>query len=201
MMMGRIDEVDGHYVATRFVAFLLPVECLYVARDGRTTMSGRGSDLRIQTDWRSVMLAYGRVWLPILAAALPVVVYLTTHTVPIAVLVLSVLMVVVAVLTRRSGELSEREKARLRLLGTVTGLRIDPSKLLPTTREVKRESLRELMEKGGIPTTPAEILSVLDDIPMPAMPLVYGFACYAGDDPEWRECAQQVYLRHEQGDI
>ncbi len=110
-------------------------------------------------------------------------------------------MVVVAMLTRRTGELPERGETRLRLLGTVTGLRIDPSKLLPTTREVKRESLRELMEKGGIPTTPAEILSVLDDIPMPAMPLVYGFACYAGDDPEWRECAQQVYLRHEQGDI
>jgi hypothetical protein len=83
----------------------------------------------------------------------------------------------------------------------VTGLRIDPSKLQPSTRAIKRDSLAELMDKGGIPITSEGIIEVLDDIPMPAMPLVYGYACYAGDDPAWRECATLVYERHEQGDF
>jgi len=118
MMMGRIDEVDGHYIATRFVAFLLPVECLYVARDGRTTMSGRGSDLRIQTDWRSVMLAYGRVWLPILAAALPVgavsAMYYADrlYQLPIGVIAIAIGTVLLPELSRRFASGDERHVRR-----------------------------------------------------------------------------------------
>ena len=66
---------------------------------------------------------------------------------------------------------------------------------------MKRDVLADLMEKGGIPTTADGILAVIDDIPMPAMPLVYGFACYAGDDQAWRDCAALVYARYEQGDV
>ena len=65
----------------------------------------------------------------------------------------------------------------------------------------KRDSLGDLMDKGGIPMTPDGILSVIDDIPLPAMPLVYGFCCYAGDEPEWRECAELIYQRHEAAEV
>jgi hypothetical protein len=40
------------------------------------------------------------------------------------------------------------------------------------------------------------ILSVIDEIPLPAMPLVYGYCRYAGDDETWRTVAAQVYQRH-----
>lgn len=202
MMIGRVDEVDGHFIATRFVALAVPTECLYIPnKSSRSKTSGGTSPgVRIQTDWRSVGLGYGRVWLPIIAIVFPLAegIFDQVH---VATVLLSVVLIALSVLAHRSGRLSEKEKARLRVLGTVTGLRIDPSKLQPSMREVKRASLGELMEKGGIPMTPAELLSVLDDIPMPALPLVYGYACYAGDDPDWRECAAAVYQRYEMGEI
>ena len=45
------------------------------------------------------------------------------------------------------------------------------------------------------------ILSVLDEIPGPAMPLVYGFCRYAGDDEEWQTCAAHVYQRHVENEL
>jgi hypothetical protein len=201
MMIGRVDEVDGHFVATRFVALAIPTECLYVPNKGpRGSKPATSAGIRIRTDWRSVGLGYARVWLPIVAVALPIAEG-TFDRVHAPTVLLSVMMLAVSVLAHRTGRLSEKEKARLRVLGTVSGLRIDPSKLQPNMREVKRASLGDLMEKGGIPTTSPDILAVLDDIPAPALPLVYGYACYAGDDPEWRECAAAVYHRYELGEI
>jgi hypothetical protein len=200
MIIGRVDEVDGHCVATKFIAFI-PTECVYVARKGtRSTHPGATAGVRIQTDWRSIALGYGRVWLPVLALVLLAIdiAYGGPHVLN----VFSTLALLgVSAAAYSSGRLPESEKVRLRLLGTVTGLRIDPSKLQPNMREVKRASLGDLMEKGGIPMTPAGILAVLDEIPMPAMPLVYGYTCYSGDDREWRECAALVYQRYEQGEV
>ncbi|MDF2695109.1 MAG: hypothetical protein K0S65_3492 [Labilithrix sp.] len=194
MMIGRVDEVDGAFVATRFVA-LVPTECLYISRKGP-----RSDGVRIQTDLRSVALGYGRVWLPVIAVGL--LIFDIGLGGPRLVNLLSIACLLgISALAYRSGRLPEREKARLRVLGTVTGLRIDPSRLQPNTREVKHASLADLMEKGGIPLTPDGILSVLEEIPMPAMPLVYGYTCYAGDEPEWRACAAAVYERYEQGEV
>lgn len=198
MMIGRVDEVDGHFVATRFVALVIPTECLYVTpKSGRPN---RSEGVRIRTDWRSVGLGYARVWLPCLAILLPIVIG-SSARVPAVVWVLSVAMLLGSFAAQGAGRLPEKEKTRLRLLGTITGLRIDPSKLQQSTREIKRDSLGELMDKGGIPLTPDGILSVLEEIPMPAMPLVYAYVCYAGDDTAWSDCAALVYQRYEQGDI
>ncbi len=204
MMLGRVDEVDGHFVATKFLALTIPVECMYVPRvvtSSRSSATSSLGPLRVKTDWRSVGLAYARVWFPVLAIVVPLVDVLVLGGIHVVMLLLSGALAAGSVAAHRSGRLPPEEQARLRLLGTVTGLRIDPTKLQDTTRAVKRDSLGELMEKGGIPTTAEGIVSVIDDIPMPAMPLVYGYACYAGDDPEWRACAALVYTRHEQGDL
>lgn len=203
MMLGRVDDVDGHFVATRFVAFLVPTECVYVASPGtRATRAETtiGNGMRIQTDWRSVALAYARVWLPAVAISSLVVQVALGH-VMIATWITTPILLGVSVLSYRIGELPEKEKTRLRALGTVTGLRIDPAKLLPSTREAKRDLLAGLMSKAGIPLTPGELMSVIDDIPMPAMPLVYAYACYSGDDDEWRDCAAVLYARYEQGEV
>jgi hypothetical protein len=200
MMLGRVDEVDGDFVATRFVAFAVPIECVYVSNKvSRASSSGMSSEnVRIQTNWRSVALAYGRVWLPAVALVIPLLQGILGR-VPITTWVLSAVMLAISAVAHRSGGLPEHEKARLRLLGSVTGFRIDPTKLEPRMRETKRDSLGQLMEKGGIPTTPDGILSVLEEIPMPAVPLVYGYATYAGDTNDWRDCAALVYQRHQQG--
>lgn len=198
MIFGRVDEIDGHCVATRFVAGLIPTESVYItpSSGARSSVSAAGP-LKLKLDWRSVGLGWARVWLPIFALVQIALIVLVAHSVPIVTVVTSVIMLVGAGFAYRAGKLPEDTKARLRLLGSVTGFRVDPSRLPDQLRATKRDSLGDLMDKGGIPMTPDGILSVIDDIPLPAMPLVYGFSCYAGDEPEWRECAELIYLRHE----
>jgi hypothetical protein len=200
MKLGRVDEVDGDYIATRFVG-IVPAGSVYVARNGslRATLGG-SNELRIRTQWQSVLLGYVRTFLPLAAIALPLG-ELALGGVNTVTWVASACLIALSLVGHVAGRLPEREKARLQLLGTVSGIKIDPSKLEPSTRERKLASLRVLMDKGGIPLRPDEILSVLDDIPLPALPLVYAYLRYAGDEPGWRECADIVLQRHELGEF
>ncbi len=197
MIFGRIDEVDGHFVATRFAAGLVPTGCVYIAQSGsRSKLPGSGEGIAIPKDTRSIVIGYGRVWVPVLALGLPVLLLALGAGVPAPTWIATVLLLGVAGLAWRAGRLSGEELAHLRLLGTVTGLKIDPSRLSAQMRDAKRDSLGDLMDKGGIPMTADGILEVLDDIPAPAMPLVYGYCRYAGDDGSWQTCAAHVYHRH-----
>jgi hypothetical protein len=200
MRIGRVDEVDGTYVVTRFIG-PLPAGSFYVATGTslRATLGG-SNELRIQTQWRSVALAYTRVVLPFIALAL-LGSGLATGGVTAPAWVASAVLLALSGASFFVGRRPEHERARLRLLGTITGLKIEPAKLQPATRERKRASLAVLMEKGGIPLGPDEILFVLEDIPAPALPLVFAYASYAGDGPEWRDCAERVFQRHEIGDV
>jgi hypothetical protein len=207
MMLGRVDEVDGHYIATKFVALLVPTGTMYVTGE-KSSKATRGitmtwSGVPIQWNWKSLGLAYARVYLPVLGVAWPFVTHWGENvaTIPKYVWVVSVALVAASFLFLIPGKLPEEEKARLRILGSITGMRIDPGKLREATRQVKRDSLGALMEKGGIPTTPDDIIAVLDDIPGPALPLVYAYACYAGDDEAWRACAAQVHERCKQNEL
>jgi hypothetical protein len=202
MIYGRVDDVDGHCVATRFVAGAIPAESVYITPTSAARSSVTAAlPLKVKLDWRSVGLGWARVWLPVLALAQLVLLGVITHGVPIFTLVTSVLMLAGAGFAYRAGKLTDSAKARLRLLGSVTGFRLDPSRLFDQLRAAKRDSLGDLMDKGGIPMTPDGILSVIDDIPLPAMPLVYGFCCYVSDEPEWRECAEIIYQRHEAAEV
>lgn len=200
MMLGRVDEVDGHYIATSFVAGTIPTASMYITSNSaaRASVTSPLGPLRVKTDWRSIGLGYARTWLPILGIALALLACFTRFS--LFILLAAGAAWAGAGLAHRAGKLPDDEKARLRLLGTVTGLRIDPTRLRDETRAVKRDSLGDLMEKGGIPMTPEGIIEVIDDIPLPAMALVYGYACYAGDEPAWRDCAELIYSRHQQAD-
>jgi len=200
MMLGRIDEVDGHYIATRFFV-LVPLGSMYVASHAKKS-SRQSNPVAIKMSWKSAGVGFARVWLPILGVVFPVLVgWGPSGSIPIWAWLVSVVFFGIGIYAHRMGRLPEEEKARLRLLGSVTGMRIDPTKLEPRMRGSKREALEDLMTKGGIPTTPEDILSVLDDIPIPALALVYGYACYSGDDPVWTDAAQKIYERHERGDL
>jgi hypothetical protein len=198
MILGRIDDVDGHYVGTKFLFGLIPTESVYLAPfSKRTTTQTNG--MRLRLDARSVAFGYGRVWLPIVGIALPVIALVMGES-HLGTWLLGALLVGIGIAAHRAGHLDEEVKGRLRLLGSVTGLRVDPSRLEPALRAAKRESLGVLMDKAGIPTPSDAILAVLDEIPGPALPLVYGYACYAGDDPAWKACAAVVYARCRQTD-
>jgi hypothetical protein len=193
MILGRVDDVDGHHIGTKFLFALVPIQSVYIAPiSKRTTHQTNG--MRVSLDPRSVALAYGRVWLPVLGVALPVVELVLGNT-RLEIWLLGAVLLALSVMAHRAGHLEESVKERLRLLGSVTGLRVNPSRLEPSVRAAKRESLGALMDKAGIPKEPDAIHSLLDEIPAPALPLVYGYACYAGENAEWKACADVVYAR------
>jgi hypothetical protein len=198
MILGRVDDVDGHQVGTKFLFGLVPTESVYLAPLSKRTAT-LTNGMRLRLDFRSVTLAYGRVWLPIVGIALPLIEVVTgaTHLVT---WLLGAVLIGLSVAAHRAGHLDDEAKGRLRLLGSVTGLRVDPSRLEPSVRGAKRESLGALMEKAGIPKAADAILGVLDEIPGPALPLVYGYACYSGDDAIWKTCASIVYARCRQAE-
>ena len=204
MILGRVDEVDGHFVATNFVGGVIPTKSLYITGKAAPRMSATSSlgPIEVKTDYQSIGLAYARVWLPVLAvSALVFDVIVSQLDVHVPTVVFLLVAISCALYARTAGTLPDAEKKRLRLLGTVTGLRISPEKLNDGTRATKRDSLGDLMEKGGIPMTPEGIIEVIDDIPMPAMALVYGYCCYAGDDPVWKQTADIIYQRHEASEM
>ncbi len=197
MILGRVDEVDGSYVGTRFLAGAVPLRCMYITHTSGRVPEGL-EELPLRTSWRSIVLGYLRVWAPMLAVA-ALGADLACGGVHRATIALAGLLLGASAVAHRAGRLSSNEKARLRLLGSVTGLRLDPALLPTATREAKRASLEALMSKGGIPSSASSILAVIDGIPTPALPLVYGYARYAGDDEPWVECAAVVFRRHEDG--
>jgi hypothetical protein len=52
--------------------------------------------------------------------------------------------------------------------------------------------LGALLQKGGLAPDPEWLVSVLPEIPLPALPLVYAYARYAGDEPPWSDCAEKI---------
>ena len=179
MIVGRDEQVDGHYVGIRLVGLIFPGGARYVGGKTQTP---------IRSNPRSTFLGVVRVWTPIVAILWPVVFGFTVLS-----FVEAGVLGAVALLLHRPVELDEEEKKKLRILGSQTGLRIDPSKLLPATRKAKLDMLEALMTKGGLAADPEWLIQVLDEIPGPALPLIYAYSRYAGDDGVWAECARTVY--------
>jgi hypothetical protein len=173
------EQIDGHYVGTRFVGLVVPSGARYV---------GGKNETRIRASSRSTLLAIARVWVPLLALAWPAFFGFTKLA-----FVEAAVLAGVGLLLHRPIELAEDEKKKLRILGSQTGLRIDPSRLLPATRKAKLDMLDALMTKGGLAADPEWLVQVLDEIPGPALPLVYAYARYAGDDGPWAQCADTIY--------
>lgn len=181
MILGRDDEVDGDYVGTVLTALVVPTGARYV---------GAKASVPVRSSARALAIAAGRIWLPVLALAWPALLGWTTHA-----FIEAVLLGAVAALLHRPQTIPEAEKRALRVLGTQTGLRIAPDRLLPATRKAKLDMLGGLMAKGGLAADPEWLLSVLDEIPPPALPLVYAYARYASDEPPWSTFASTILQR------
>lgn len=179
MIVGRDEQVDGHYIGTRLVGLVIPAGAAYVGGKSATPIRGNA---------KTTFLGIVRVWIPLLAVVWPVFFGFSKLA-----FVEAGVLAAAGVLLHRPMELDEDEKKKLRILGSQTGLRIDPSRLLPATRKAKLDMLEALMTKGGLAADPEWIIQVLDEIPGPALPLVYAYARYAADDGVWAECASTVY--------
>jgi hypothetical protein len=152
----------------------------------------------VRLDWKSVALAYPRVWLWFLAFAWPFLTHWgeNVNRIPSSTWLTCGGLIVLALLFHLPGRLSSREKDRLRVLGSVTGMRVDPSKLMPWTRTSKQELLEAELAMSGVDTTPEGIVAASAGAPREALAALYAFACYSGDDREWRDVAAQVLERH-----
>jgi hypothetical protein len=203
MMLGAVDRIDGHYIATKFVALCIPTSSMYVTGEDvqrygnvtRYTWSG----VPVKLNLKSLALAYPRVWLPFLVLAWPFIQHWGKRLDDIsrATLLEMGAMVAATVLAHLAGRLPEKEKARLRVLGKVTGLNLDPSKLHPIARVSRSEALAERAEKLGLPVTPEGVRAALPEMPAEALPFLYALARYQGDGAEWREAAAAVLARIE----
>ena len=123
MMLGYVDRVDDHLIATKFEFLLIPVSSMYVTgesshRSGnRTTFTWSGVPIRF--NFKSAALAYPRVWLWFLALAWPFITHWGENVesmtwkdwmAPLA-------LIVAAILSNLAGGLSKHEKRRLRVTG------------------------------------------------------------------------------------
>jgi hypothetical protein len=179
MIVGRDEQIDGHYIGTRLVGLVVPAGARYVGGKSETPIRGTP---------QTTFLGLVRVWVPLLAIVWPFLFGMTKLA-----FVEAVVLAGAGLLLHRPIELDEDEKKKLRILGSQTGLRIDPSRLLPATRKAKLDMLEALMTKGGLASDPEWLIQVLDEIPGPALPLVYAYARYAADDGVWAETAHTIY--------
>src|SRR5690606_17385515 len=139
MMTGRVDETKkGHFVGTVFFAFigpLFPIRSLYVVREdisrsGNTTpMRWERVDLPLQ--WRSVVLAYLRIWPAILAFVIPVAMMWgesVDFTRPEWLITVALLGFSIA-MTLLPGKLRGERARQVDVLKEATGLALEPSAL------------------------------------------------------------------------
>ena len=203
MMLGYVDRVDDHVIATKFEFLLIPVSSMYVTGESserhgnRTTFGWSGVPIRF--NFKSAALAYPRIWLWFLAFAWP---FLTHYGENVESMTWKdwmppLAMIVAAILSNFVGGLSRREKSRLRVLGERTGMKIDPSKLNGFTRETKRQILEDAMTAVELPLTPEECARVAASAPTEALPLLYTFTRYSGDSPAWRAASSVALARIE----
>jgi hypothetical protein len=199
MLLGEVDRVDDHYIATKFLGLLIPVSSMYVTsssssrRGNVSTLSWEGVPVRFNV--KSALLAYPRVWLWFLAAAWPFLTHYgeNVNDVPASTYWTMGGMVATALFFAFvPGRLSAREKARLRVLGRVTGLKLDPSKLVGWTRVAKLDFLRDQLEKAGVASSPEAVLAAAQGAPAEVLDVLYTFACYSGDGRDWRDTAARI---------
>jgi hypothetical protein len=201
MMLGEIDRVDDHYIATKFVGLVIPASSMYVTgysssrRGNVTTMTWTGVPIRFNL--KSAALGLPRVWLPFLALAWPFLTHWGENVshMPSSLWYQMAGIFVAGLLFHVPGRLSEREKARLRVLRDVTGLAMDPAKLQPMSRTLRLDELEDRVKKLGIDATPEGVAAAAKDAPAQALPLLYTFACYSRDEPAWRDAAGAVLAR------
>lgn len=141
MMLGKVDEVDGTYIATNYLSLsiiaLIPLSSMWVTgvrgetrgRTHTTTYSG----IELPIDWRSAAVGFARYWslMGFAWVAMDIVLSSIRHNSPIVEhpLEYTVLCGVTALAAYPVGRLSLKEQHLRRMLAEVTGIPVMPMKL------------------------------------------------------------------------
>jgi hypothetical protein len=105
MIVGRDEQVDGHYIGTRLVGLVLPAGARYV---------GGKSETPIRGDAKTMFLGVVRVWVPLLAVVWPAFFGFSKLA-----FVEAGVLAAAGLLLHRPIELDEDEKKKLRLLASI----------------------------------------------------------------------------------
>lgn len=207
MMTGRVDETKhGHFVGTVFFAFigpLFPLRSMYVVREdisrhgNTTTMRWEGVDLPLQ--WRSVALAYLRIWPAILAFVIPVAMMWGERVelarpewlITVGLLALSLVMTLVP------GKLRGERARQVEVLEQATGLALEPAALDVVQRSGRADALAHTLEQARIACDdPSRFADVLGRDAEPHLATAYALARYrAVGDRAWAPAATAVWAR------
>jgi hypothetical protein len=196
MLLGEIDRVDTHFVATKFAALVLPtgtqlVTSMDISRSGNvTTMRWTGVPLRLSG--KSILLAYLRVWPWFLGLAWPFLTHYgeNVNAIPSSVYYTSLGWFALALLALVPGRLGDGEKRRLRALRGVTQMAVDPKRLTSFGRESLRLDLEPQLSEAKLPMEPRAAMLSARNAPLEVLPLLHAYAC-ASDGAEWREVAEE----------
>jgi hypothetical protein len=201
MMLGVIHSVDEHFIATKMFALLFPSGSMYITSasvssyGGRTQIDYQG--IPIKTQWLSIILGILRVWPWFLGFAWPFLLAWgkNVNAVPSWIYYSALAWFALALLALIPGRLSQKDKNLRRHLGELTGMKLDPSQLLPGTRETTKFDLERRMKEASLPITAAECEKAAATLSPDVVPLLYAYARYAGDDADWRAAAHAAAQR------
>jgi hypothetical protein len=207
MVVGTVDEVEGHYVATVFVGFggpWFPLRSMYVHSVQYDRVAGgsrvryQGSDLPLV--WPSVLLGYARVWLGWLSFAMPwITMYGQAFEFDLSrwewQVCLATLIAWIA--TFVPGRLSAQKKKELAVIGRATGAYLDPARLDRLARLGRRSLMEPVLKAAGVaPDAAAAGRSLVARADGKLLEILYAYARYAQlDEPAWAPVAAESWQK------
>jgi len=218
MMLGEVDSCEEHFIGTHFVSFvgpLFPTYSMYVTEqhfsyeNGVSAQSWSGVQLPIY--WKSVFLGYLRVWLMFLVFAAPFyLMWGETADFDRPEWLVSLGFFVLWIATFFFGRLSNEEKQKRRIWGSVVGLMLEPARLGDMDRRNRIFKLAELLEKVGFSRSAQDpelfVRDILETVGEPKeiaheesgkwelFCLAYTYASYqAVKQKDWQTAAEELW--------
>ncbi len=207
-VLGTVDEVEGHFVATVFLGLgvpLVPIRSMYVHSmqisrvPGGTRVQYKGRDLPLVGS--SVLLGYARVWLALATFAMPFVLMWGqqvdfsswTRWECLATYACAALWA----LTFLPGRVSATEKKKLVCIGEATGAYLDPRRDGMLGRKGFCAMLEPALRAAGTEPDPASLrAAIARSNDTKVLGKIYAYARYAvPDSPEYGPVVDEAWSR------
>jgi hypothetical protein len=206
-VVGAVDGVKGHYVATVFLGLgvpLIPIKSMYVHSmqmtrlPGGTRITYQGRDLPLV--WSSVVLGFLRVWLGLATFAMPFVLMWGqsvdfsnwTRWECLATYATAILWA----LTLVPGRLSAEKQKQLVWLGEATGSYFDPRRDGMLGRKGVCAMLEPNLRGWKVEPDVASLRAAIGRADAKLLGQIYAYARYAApDEPDYAPVVDEAWAR------
>jgi hypothetical protein len=206
LLVGSVDELDGHFVATRFFTLgvpIVPLETLYVTgqtfeRRGNASIH-RYEGVQLKLRPVSLLAGYLRVHLPfwlVVGFAWAnwgrTISWAALDFYPAVALPVLALWIASFFLGRPRGEV----RARLKVLRTTTGMAVEPRWLPEDSLQNGIAGLEWRLGKAGVNVDLDWLAGHADTLPDEVVPAVWALATYHGEaEARWGALAARLWGR------